>query len=74
MCDYFLHSVDISSEAPYFSLQTAPKWGLVAGAGLRKEDWPLPDPKGQGLEAVQETRDKIRVLVLDLLKREGWGR
>lgn len=42
--------------------------------GLKKEDWPLPDPKGQGIEAVRETRDKIKALVLDLLEREGWGR
>ena len=40
--------------------------------GLRKEDWPLPDPKGQGLEAVRETRNRIKELVLDLLHREGW--
>lgn len=41
--------------------------------GLRKEDWPLPDPKGQGIEAVRETREKIRAEVLDLLQREGWA-
>ena len=42
--------------------------------GLKKEDWPLPDPKGQGIEAVRETRDKIKGLVADLLERESWGR
>ena len=41
--------------------------------GLRKEDWPLPDPKGQGIEAVRETREKIKAKVLDLLQREGWA-
>ena len=41
--------------------------------GLRIEDWPLPDPKGQGIEAVRETRDRIKVLILDLLQREGWA-
>ena len=40
--------------------------------GLRKEDWPLPDPKGQGVEAVRETRDRIKRLIVDLLQREGW--
>ena len=44
------------------------------GAGLEKEDWPLPDPKGQGIEAVRETRDKIKERILDLLERKGWGR
>ncbi len=41
--------------------------------GLRREDWPLPDPKGQGIEAVRETRDRIRIMILDLLQREGWA-
>ena len=38
--------------------------------GLRREDWPLPDPKGQGIETVRQTRDEIRKRVLELLKRE----
>jgi arsenate reductase len=38
--------------------------------GLRREDWPLPDPKGQGIEAVRQTRDEIRKRVTALLKRE----
>ena len=38
--------------------------------GLRRDDWPLPDPKGQGIEAVRKTRDDIRSRVISLLKRE----
>ncbi len=38
--------------------------------GLRRDDWPLPDPKGQGIEAVRKTRDEIRVRVLQLLTQE----
>ena len=38
--------------------------------GLRREDWPLPDPKGQGIETVRQTRDEISKRVLELLKRE----
>lgn len=38
--------------------------------GLRREDWPLPDPKGQGIETVRQTRDEIRRRVIALLKRE----
>ena len=41
--------------------------------GLRKEDWPLPGPKGQSIEAVRETRDRVKSMVLDLLQREGWA-
>lgn len=38
--------------------------------GLRRDDWPLPDPKGQGIETVRQTRDEIRKRVLELLTRE----
>jgi arsenate reductase len=38
--------------------------------GLRRDDWPLPDPKGQGLESVRQTREEIRKRVLQLLARE----
>jgi arsenate reductase len=39
--------------------------------GLRVEDWPLPDPKGQGIEKVREIRDAIRAKVMALLGAEG---
>lgn len=39
--------------------------------GLRRDDWPLPDPKGQGIEIVRQTREEIRKRVLELLTREG---
>ena len=38
--------------------------------GLRRDDWPLTDPKGQGIETVRQTRDEIRRRVIALLKRE----
>ena len=39
--------------------------------GLRVEDWPLPDPKGQPLVRVREIRDEVRRRVEALLKAEG---
>ena len=39
--------------------------------GLRRDDWPLPDPKGQGIETVRQTREEIGKRVLELLAREG---
>ena len=38
--------------------------------GIRRDDWPLPDPKGHGIESVRGTRDEIKRCVLDLLARE----
>jgi arsenate reductase (thioredoxin) len=39
--------------------------------GLTREDWPLPDPKGQDLESVRAIRDEIKRRVTDLLVRQG---
>lgn len=38
--------------------------------GLRRDDWPLPDPKGQGIEAVRQTRDEIKRRIQSLLAEE----
>jgi arsenate reductase (thioredoxin) len=38
--------------------------------GLRRDDWPLADPKGQGLEAVRAIRDEIRFRVQKLIAEE----
>lgn len=35
--------------------------------GLKCEDWPLQDPKGQSLEAVRQTRDAIQNRVQKLI-------
>ncbi len=40
--------------------------------GLRREDWPLEDPKGQSPAKVREIRDEIRGRVWQLIAREGW--
>jgi arsenate reductase (thioredoxin) len=37
---------------------------------LRRDDWPLPDPKGQGIESVRQTRDEIKRRVSQLLAQE----
>jgi arsenate reductase len=40
--------------------------------GLRRDDWPLQDPKGGSLETVRNIRDQIRRRIVDLLARECW--
>ena len=40
--------------------------------GLRREDWPLEDPKGKPAPRVREIRDEVRARVLALIEREGW--
>ena len=39
--------------------------------GLRRDDWPLRDPKGQPIEEVRAIRDEIRGRVESLLRQEG---
>jgi arsenate reductase len=40
--------------------------------GLRREDWPLADPKNQQLDGVRAIRDDVRARVHALIAREGW--
>jgi len=42
--------------------------------GLRRDDWPLPDPKGRPVDEVRAVRDDIQVRVAKLLKDEGLNR
>lgn len=42
--------------------------------GLRRDDWPLEDPKGQPLERVRQIRDDIRRRVEALVDAEGCAR
>jgi protein-tyrosine-phosphatase len=39
--------------------------------GLRRDDWPLRDPKGQPIDEVRDIRDEIKDRVKALLDREG---
>lgn len=41
--------------------------------GLRVDDWPLRDPKGQSADAVRGIRDEIRRRVAALVELEGWA-
>ena len=42
--------------------------------GLRRDDWPLEDPKGKPVERVREIRDDVERRIRALIAREGWGR
>ena len=41
--------------------------------GLRRDDWPLRDPKGQPVDEVRAIRDEIKDRVKSLLDQEGLG-
>lgn len=42
--------------------------------GLRRDDWPLEDPKGRPVEEVRRIRDDVRARVAALVEAEGIGR
>ena len=35
-------------------------------------DWPLPDPKGQGIESVRVIRDEVEARVRAFVAEQGW--
>jgi arsenate reductase len=40
-------------------------------AGLRRQDWPLPDPRGRSIEDVRVVRDEVRWCVSELVRPKG---
>jgi arsenate reductase len=79
------HDVDLSTARPRLLTQELAQGAdllITMGCGdqcpvvpgLRRDDWPLPDPKGQPLERVREIRDDIEHRVRELLAGEGWSR
>ena len=42
--------------------------------GLRRQDWPLPDPSGQSVAVVRRIRDEVQVRVQQLVVSHGWAR
>jgi arsenate reductase len=42
--------------------------------GLRRDDWPLEDPKGKSIARVREIRDDVKSRVQELLLSEGWSK
>lgn len=77
--------VDLSAAVPTFLSEDLAKTAsllITMGCGdacpvvpgLRRDDWPLEDPKGKPVDRVRQIRDEIRARVEMLLEREGWGR
>ena len=75
--------VDVSKNRPTFlSMELAQSATLLitmgcgdacpAVPGLRRDDWPLEDPKGKPPERVRAIRDEIRARVTALIDAEGW--
>jgi arsenate reductase (thioredoxin) len=77
--------IDLSGAKPRRltdELAQGARWLITMGCGeacphvpgLKRDDWPLEDPKGKPVERVREIRDEVRSRVLAFLTREGWLR
>lgn len=75
--------IDLSGARPQRltdELARGAQWLITMGCGeacphvpgLKRDDWPLEDPKGKPVERVREIRDEVRSRVSAFLAREGW--
>jgi arsenate reductase (thioredoxin) len=77
--------IDLAEARPQLltdELARAADWLITMGCGeacpvvpgLRRDDWPLEDPKGKPLERVREIREEARARVEALVRQHGWQR
>jgi arsenate reductase len=75
--------IDLTSAHPRLltdELAATASWLVTMGCGdacpvlpgVRREDWPLEDPRGKPLDRVREIRDEIRKRVVGLVQAQGW--
>ena len=75
--------IDLSSAKPQRltdELARGAQWLITMGCGeacphvpgLKRDDWPLEDPKGKPVERVRQIRDEVRSRVSAFLAHEGW--
>jgi arsenate reductase len=75
--------IDLSGAVPQLlteELARGADWLVTMGCGdacpavpgLRRDDWPLPDPKGQPVEGVRAIRDEVRRRVEAFVDANGW--
>jgi len=72
-CIAIVEAVGALSEATGNLLMTKAR-GCLYVPGLERDDWTLPDPKGQYPERVLAIRDEIRTRVEGLIAARGWAR
>jgi len=77
--------IDLSGAKPQRltdELAQGAQWLITMGCGeacphvpgLKRDDWPLEDPKGKPVERVREIRDEVRSRISAFLTREGWAK
>ncbi len=76
--------IDLSRVKPQrltTELAAAAAWLITMGCGdecpivpdsVQRDDWPLPDPRGKGLESVRTIREAVRRRVADFILAHHW--
>lgn len=76
--------IDLSALVPQLlsaELASSAGWLITMGCGescpivpgVRRDDWPIEDPKGKPIERVREIRDEVRERVAAFVAQHGWG-
>ncbi len=76
--------IDLSAAVPRKldqAMAARARWLVTMGCGEQcpvlpgvvRDDWPVPDPKGQPVEEVRRIRDALREKVGDFVRAQGWG-
>lgn len=79
------NGIDLAAIRPQLltpALAATAQWLVTMGCGdecpfvpgLRRDDWPIDDPKGQPPARVRAVRDEIRARVDRFLRDNGWTR
>ncbi len=77
--------VDLSANVPQRltdDLAATAQWLITMGCGdqcpiipgARRDDWPIPDPKGQPVDRVREIKSDIESRVRAFVDEHGWTR
>ena len=77
--------IDLVDARPRFlsdELAASAEWLITMGCGeacptvpgVRRDDWPLEDPKGKPLARVREIREELRERVANFTTQHGWAR
>lgn len=78
-------SIDLTSQVPQLlteALARQAQWLITMGCGdecpivpgAKRDDWPIPDPKGQPVETVKAIKDDIDARVRAFVDQQGWAR
>jgi len=85
LCTMLEVGIDLSAVVPCLlsaELAASASWLITMGCGescpvvpnVRRDDWPIEDPKGKSIERVREIRDEVHQRVAAFVTQHDWQR